>query len=141
MRTTRSSPVPIRLVAPLYAWPLFLAGGAAAAIIMVDPVDITFESTAPYYEPGIAVVPAGTPVRWINHTASPHSVQHDGCLAGESCAFQSVAVPPDSSLLIAPLPPGRYTYHCELHPIMRGTLVVVDQSESGSLLSSPEHRP
>jgi plastocyanin len=118
-------------------WPVFLlllsaglilAGQAAAAVVMVDPADIILEGTSPYYQPVIAVVPSGKPIRWLNATGSPHSVRHDGCATEESCAFESVAVPPDSSILIAPLPPGRYTYHCELHPVMRGTLVVIDRA-------------
>ena len=107
---------------------LCVTGQAAAATLMVAPADIMLESTSPYYQPAVAVVPHGTPIRWLNVTGSPHSVRHDGCAAEESCAFQSIAAPPDSSILIAPLPPGRYTYHCELHPVMRGTLVVIDQT-------------
>lgn len=90
-------------------------------------VEILFESSAPYYEPQLAVVSAGLPVRWSNATASPHSIRHDGCLKEDGeCVFRSLAVPPENSFAIAPLPPGRYSYHCELHPIMRGTLVVVE---------------
>jgi len=89
-------------------------------------VDITFESTAPYYQPPMAVVPAGVPVRWLNTTASHHSIRHDECLTDGPCAFESIAVSPDSSFMIAPLPAGRYAYHCELHPVMRGTLIVTD---------------
>jgi plastocyanin len=105
---------------------LLLTGGTTVALVSADPVEIAFETTSPYYQPRVAVVPISAPVRWVNTTGSHHSVRHDGCLTEGSCAFQSVAVPPDSSFLIAPLPPGRYGYHCELHPIMRGTLVVVD---------------
>lgn len=101
-------------------------GSATATVAPTDPVEITFETTSPYYQPPVAVVPVGTPVRWINITASHHSVRHDGCVTEGTCAFQSIAVPPDSAFLIAPLPPGRYAYHCELHPVMRGTLLVVD---------------
>lgn len=104
---------------------LFLASHAAAAS-PENAVEIAFETTSPYYQPQMAVVPTGAPIQWNNNTASPHSVRHDGCLMDEVCAFHSIAVPPDSSFVIAPLPRGRYTYHCELHPIMRGTLVVVD---------------
>lgn len=104
---------------------------AATAVVPPNPIEIAFESTAPYYQPQVAVVSAGTPVQWINKTASPHSVRHDGCLTDDSCAFQSIAVPPDSSFLLAPLPAGRYSYHCELHPLMRGTLIVVDPLARG----------
>lgn len=110
----------------LFCSGMLRTGSAAGASAPADPVEIAFESSSPYYQPRVAVVSAGTPVRWGNATGSHHSVRHDGCLTEEICAFQSIAVPPDSSFLIAPLPPGRYAYHCELHPIMRGTLVVVD---------------
>jgi plastocyanin len=104
----------------------FLIGSAAAVVVPADPLEIAFETTSPYYQPPVAIVSANRPVRWVNPTGSHHSVRHDGCLAEDICAFQSIAVPPDSSFIIAPLPPGRYGYHCELHPVMRGTLVVED---------------
>jgi len=101
--------------------------------------EIVFEATAPYYEPALAVVSAGIPVRWSNSTASPHSIRHDGCLTDDGpCVFQSIAVPPDNSFVIAPLPPGRYSYHCELHPVMRGTLIVIEsRSARGAVESLP----
>jgi len=100
-------------------------------------VEILFESSAPYYEPPLAVVSAGIPVRWSNATASPHSIRHDECLKEDGqCVFQSLAVPPENSFAIAPLPPGRYSYHCELHPVMRGTLVVVE-SQAATEMSGP----
>lgn len=49
--------------------------------------------------------------------------------------------------MIAPLPPGKYSYHCELHPIMRGTLIVIEsqaRSEgaiSANILSTTERSP
>ena len=101
---------------------------ASAAVASNPIIDIAFQSTAPYYEPPVAVVPMGMPIRWVNATASFHSVRHDGCIDEEPCPFQSIAIPPDSSFVVAPLPPGRYAYHCELHPIMRGTLLVLDPS-------------
>lgn len=100
-------------------------------------VEILFESSAPYYEPQLAVVSAGMPVRWSNATASPHSIRHDECLKEDGqCVFRSLAVPPENSFAIAPLPPGRYSYHCELHPVMRGTLVVVE-SQAANEVSGP----
>jgi plastocyanin len=93
-------------------------------------IEIIFQSSAPYYEPPVAIVPMGMPIRWVNATASPHSIRHDACIDEEPCPLQSIAIPPDSSFLVAPLPPGRYAYHCELHPIMRGTLLVIDSSST-----------
>ena len=102
-----------------------LANNVVPGAVM-QAVDISFEATAPYYQPQVAIVSAGVPVRWSNPTASPHSILHDGCLTDKPCAFHSIAVMPDDSFVVAPLPPGRYSYHCELHPIMRGTLIVVE---------------
>jgi len=113
---------------------------AAANAVLGDDLpaaEIVFEATAPYYQPALAVVSAGIPVRWSNSTASPHSIRHDGCLTDDGpCVFQSIAVPPDNSFVIAPLPPGRYSYHCELHPVMRGTLVVVESRSAGDGVES-----
>ena len=90
---------------------MILAESAAATMTSADSVEIMFETTSPYYQPGVALVPPGASIRWVNATASHHTVRHDGCLAEEACAFQSIAVPPDSDFVIAPLPPGRYAYH------------------------------
>jgi plastocyanin len=116
---------------------LFLAGRATATVAPTAPADIMFETTSPYYQPHVAIVSAGTPVRWVNVTASHHTVRHDGCATDGPCAFQSIAVPPDSNFLIAPLPPGRYSYHCELHPVMRGTLVILESRTPSADVTTP----
>lgn len=103
---------------------------------MPAPANITLENCALYYRPYIAVAHAGVLILWVNPTASPHSIRHDGCLTEGLCAFNSIAVPPDSSFAVAPLPPGQYSYHCERHPIMCGTLIVVDSHAQEEALPS-----
>lgn len=88
------------------------------------PVIINMESWAPYYRPFEAQIKSPSHIRWDNPTASTHTVRHDGCIEKGPCLFDSGAVPPNGSYTIRRLPPGRYPYHCELHPIMRGELVV-----------------
>lgn len=88
-----------------------------------DP--IVLEGVSPYYVPPVAVVPSTSPITWVNPTPSPHSIRHDGCITFGPCAFDSGAVMPDGRFTIPILPPGTYPYHCELHPVMRGTLVVI----------------
>lgn len=107
-------------------------GDVRSSVVEMAPAVIVFDTRAPYYEPFMAAVQSGVPVRWLNPTASPHSVRHDGCATEGPCAFQSSAVPPNDSFTIAPLPPGRYSYHCELHPVMRGVLMVLDPQEAGA---------
>lgn len=87
-------------------------------------VTVAMNDWEPYYQPFVAVVSPQTPVRWVNSTPSPHSVRHDGCKTEGPCLFNSGAVAPDEQFVLPGLPPGRYPYHCELHPIMRGMLVV-----------------
>src|ERR687888_559977 len=97
---------------------------AATAGAVPAPFTITLESTSPYYEPARASVSAGSAVVWVNPTASYHTIQHDGCEDGPVCAFNSGSVPPNGRYTIEHLAPGEYPYHCELHPIMRGVLII-----------------
>jgi hypothetical protein len=75
-----------------------------AGLASPSPLAITLDSWSPYYQPAVAVVASGTSIRWINPTASPHSVRHDGCVSSGPCAFNSGTVAPDSSYLLAELP-------------------------------------
>ena len=104
---------------------VILWGSLSTQAAMV-PFRIVIESSSPYYEPGNASVAAGSPILWVNPTPSHHTVTHDGCVAEGPCAFDSGALAPDQNFSVAGLPPGRYPYHCRLHPIMRATLIVTD---------------
>lgn len=90
------------------------------------PFRIQMESWFPYFAPVTATVTAGNPIRWENPTGSHHTITHDGCRGTGACAFDSGAIEPDSVFELSGLSPGLYAYHCTLHPIMRGTLVIVD---------------
>ena len=112
------------MVLPLLFLVLVMAGGVGYGEMNPPPVLINMESWAPYYRPFQAEIQLQTPIRWQNPTGSPHTVRHDGCAIQGPCLFNSGAVPPDGSYTISGLAPGRYPYHCELHPIMRGELIV-----------------
>jgi plastocyanin len=93
-----------------------------------SPIHITMEYWAPYYSPALAMVPEGESVRIRNPTSSPHTITHEGCRKSGPCAFDTGAVQPGEDFLISSLPPGRYPYYCELHPIMRGEIVVIPRT-------------
>lgn len=96
---------------------------------------ILMEDGSPYYVPVTATVASGNPVRWDNPTPTHHTVTHNGCLEeGTACLFDSGTVPPRSQFTIPGLPEGRYAYHCRIHPIMRGMLVVTDSPPAPSQL-------
>lgn len=88
------------------------------------PFMITLENQSPYYKPVIAKVTTGTSITWHNPTPTHHTITYDGCSPQRQCAFDSGAIPPNGSYTLKSLPPGRYSYHCNIHPIMRGNLVV-----------------
>lgn len=91
------------------------------------PTRIMMEDGSPYYVPIAPTIVSNTPIRWDNPTPTHHTVTHSGCIEDEgSCLFDSGAVSPGSSFSVPGLQAGHYTYHCRIHPIMRGRLVVTD---------------
>lgn len=93
---------------------------------------ILIDGLSPYYSPYVASVVTGSPVVWTNPTPSPHTVTHDGCRDSGPCMFDSGAILPGGSYQLPILPPGRYPYHCTLHPIMRGILEVQEHQMPAS---------
>ena len=70
---------------------------------------IIIESGSPYFVPKSATVSSGTPIRWDNPTATEHTITHSGCLEnGDTCAFDSGVVLPNSSFTLPGLAPGSY---------------------------------
>lgn len=99
------------------------------------PVRIMMEDGSPYYIPIAPTIESHTPIQWDNPTPTHHTVTHSGCQNdGSSCLFDSGAVSPGSSFSVPGLPAGRYTYHCRIHPIMRGQLIVTDSPSTPSQL-------
>ena len=97
------------------------------------PFRIQMESWSPYFTPLAATVTAGSTIRWENPTGTHHTITHDGCRGPGECAFDSGAIGPDGAFEVSGLPPGLYPYHCTLHPIMRGTVVIVDSEHSSEI--------
>ena len=114
---------------------LRIAVGCAMLVMGVLPstatpphFEITIENASPYFSPSAATIMTGTPIRWDNPTPTEHTVTHDSCVTEGSCAFDSDTMLPNAHYTIPSLPPGRYPYHCRVHPIMRGTLIVTDST-------------
>jgi plastocyanin len=102
--------------------------GAVPSTATPPHFEITIENGSPYFFPSVATVTAGTPIRWDNPTPTEHTITHDGCVTDGLCAFDSGAMPPNGRYIVPSLPPGRYPYHCRVHPIMRGTLTITDSA-------------
>ncbi len=110
----------------IFAFLMILAGVGVFSLAMASPamLRITIGTFSPYYSPQMVQVRVGTSVLWENPTYDLHTITHDACKGGEHCAFDSGPLGPNQSYSVRHLPPGTYSYHCTLHPIMRGVLVV-----------------
>src|SRR5215217_3958974 len=70
------------------------------------------------FQPASIEVAAGSTVTWTNTGAATHTVTAD------NGAFDSGQLGPGATFSQTFTTPGTYTYHCEIHPRMTGTVVV-----------------
>jgi plastocyanin len=96
---------------------------ALAVLVMVgadvraqSPVLVDIQDSN--YVPPSLTVPAGTTVRWINHDEETHTVTSMTGLFGSA----GLDLKEEYSHTFSA--PGEYPYTCDLHPHMRGTIVV-----------------
>jgi len=73
------------------------------------------------FSPATLTVKAGTTVTWTNADSAPHTVVSD---AGAPAQFTSQALATGSSFPFTFTQAGTYTYHCSIHPSMKGTVIV-----------------
>jgi plastocyanin len=70
------------------------------------------------FTPNRLVVSRGTHVIWTNQDSDPHTVTAD------HGAFSSQALDTGGRYTLVARRTGTFTYHCQIHPFMHGTLVV-----------------
>ena len=70
------------------------------------------------YHPATITVKVGTMVIFINRDQTAHTAT-----SGKP-GFDTGTVKPGHSATIDLTKPGTYTYYCQFHPFMRGTIVV-----------------
>ncbi len=91
--------------------PLVRASPGAAAPGTVRIVQFAFVAA-------VVEVPVGSRVTWTNDDPSPHTVTAD------DGAFDSRQLDPGASFSVLFSGPGTFTYHCDIHPTMVGTVIV-----------------
>jgi plastocyanin len=79
------------------------------------------------FDPAQLNVASGTTVRFINRDTEPHTATADNNL------FDTGVLEPGGSYKVYFEGSGTVTYHCELHPDMKGSLVV---GESGGVVDT-----
>jgi plastocyanin len=94
---------------------LGVSGAAAQDGAAVTIVDFAFQ-------PASLEVPAGTTVTWTNSGAATHTVTAD------NGAFDSGRLASGANFSQTFDTAGTFTYHCEIHPQMTGTIVVTEAS-------------
>ncbi|MDD2254793.1 MAG: cupredoxin family copper-binding protein [Methanoculleus sp.] len=73
------------------------------------------------FDPSTITVKTGTAVTWTNQDSAPHIVVSD---TGSPAAFSSESLSNGASYKFTFTQPGTYTYHCSIHPSMKGTIIV-----------------
>jgi plastocyanin len=73
------------------------------------------------FDPQTLTIKSGTVVTWMNQDGPSHTVVSD---SGSPVAFSSDPLSNGTSYKFTFTQPGTYTYHCSIHPSMKGTIIV-----------------
>lgn len=84
------------------------------------------------FEPVTLEVSIGTTVVWTNSGSAPHTVTSD------TGVFDSGRLDPGGTFSMTFDTPGTFAYHCEFHPNMRATIVVIGESAVGETAQTLE---
>jgi len=104
--------------------PLLLCLLSSAMPLWAISSNIHIQAEPPFFSPNTLAITTGTSLIWKNYTHEPHSIVSDDCARLSGCSFDSGVLRPDERFSLPFLKPGRYPYHCGLHPFMRGLLTV-----------------
>ena len=99
------------------------ASGANAAAPSGDAVRAEKVSIVEFaYDPDPVVIEEGGKVTWVNRDSAPHTATAD------DGSFDTGTITTDKLKSESFKQPGTYTYFCEIHPDMHGTVEVVASS-------------
>jgi len=96
------------------------SSATSGSLVAGVPVNILSGSETSYFSPSSITVVVGinNTVTWTNDDVGTHTVTAD------NEAFDSGYMDPGQSWNYTFTTPGTYTYHCTLHPWMKGTVIV-----------------
>jgi plastocyanin len=86
------------------------------AQVQIDAPSGTFQ-----FDPATLTIQKGTTVTWSNTTVAPHTATSD---PGDPASFDSGIINPAGTFRFTFTVTGTYTYHCNIHSFMHGTIVV-----------------
>lgn len=107
---------------------LFLAGAALLAGCGATGAPSSSKTSSPsthtvvihgyaYHPPAITVSP-GTRIVFVNRDQTAHTASQTGA------KFDTGTIQPGHQAAITVSRPGRYTFYCQFHPFMHGTVIV-----------------
>lgn len=86
------------------------------------PENITVSIKNFSFNPRALTIKAGAKVTWVNDDSVPHTVTSDS-----GVMLNSKTLSPGESFSATFTNPGSANYHCNIHPAMKGSLVIENQ--------------
>jgi plastocyanin len=100
------------------------AGAAGQATVTTAASPAAVEINNFKFMPATLTVVAGTTVTWTNDDTSPHTVTE------QNKVFHSAALDTKDTFSYQFAAPGEYVYHCSIHPMMVGRIIVKPAGKS-----------
>lgn len=89
-----------------------------------NAVTITTDSSGSFaFSPATLTVKVGTTVTWTNMTQAPHTVTSDDGKTFDSGSSNPIS-PGGGTFSFTFTKAGTFTYHCQIHPYMKATIIV-----------------
>jgi plastocyanin len=89
---------------------------AGSTTVTIPSGASTLTTTA--YSPNPVTISTGTTISWLNNDTTTHTSTADG---GQ---FSSGSIAPGARFNFTFTSTGQFTYHCQIHPGMVGTIIV-----------------
>jgi plastocyanin len=102
--------------------------------------DSRFPDNEKFYVPSNATIEGNTTVIWLNNDTVPHSVTSGNPEEGPTNLFDSSLIAPNNRYNHTFTKIGVYDYYDQLHPYIKGKLVVTKQTRKNNIMS-PEELP
>lgn len=118
-------------------------GSQAAPAFRVEGVDPALPGETLRFEPPVFAVQAGTTILFANVGGKPHT------LTADDGSFDSGVVTPGAeggrfagtNATFRVTKPGTFNFHCEVHPVMKGTITVQGEARAGPGPAPPSAAP
>jgi plastocyanin len=107
---------------------ILLAAFATVYVARAATASVNIQNIA--FNPASITVNAGDTVNWTNNDSVAHTVTSD------TSGVFNMSSAPGSTVSFTFNTPGTFAYHCNIHPNMHGTVVVLAAASAGSTSTS-----